>query len=189
MPSRLFVGNLPYEATEAELREHFSQVSPVSRVFMPLDRETGKPRGFAFIEFENPEQATAAIEQLHQKPFMDRPLVVNEARPSEARPSGSGSRPPGGSGESSRSFRPQSRERTTLGGAGGTSSIPRRSGPARTRRRGRGRSFWEEAPKKEPIPEKRRSQMFEGYDETDENEDEIDFENFATGLPESNDEE
>ena len=180
MPSRLFVGNLPYEATEAELRKHFSRVAPVSRVFMPLDRDTGKPRGFAFIEFADPEQATAAIEQLHQKPFMDRPLVVNEARPSEARPSG-------GSGDSSRSFRPQSREKTTLGGFGSTSSVPRRSSPVR-RRRGRGRSFWEEAPKKEPIPEKRRSQIFEGDDEIDENEDDIDFENFATGLPESDDE-
>ncbi len=187
MPSRLFVGNLPYEATEPELREHFSRVAPVSRVFMPLDRDTGKPRGFAFIEFADPEQATTAIEQLHQKPFMDRPLVVNEARPSEARPSGGGSRPPGGSGDSSRPFRPESRERTTLGGSGSTSSVPRRSSPPR-RRRGRGRSFWEEAPKKEPIPEKRRSQMFEGDDEIDENEDEIDFENFATGLPESDDE-
>ena len=92
MANRLFVGNLPYEATEEDLRVHFEQVGAVSNVFIPLDRETGKPRGFAFVELADPSHAASAISQLHQKPFKDRPLVVNEARPSEARPAG-GARP------------------------------------------------------------------------------------------------
>ena len=108
MPSRVFVGNLPYDATEGEIREHFSEVAPVSRVFMPLDRETGRPRGFAFVEFAEDAHASSAIQQLHQKPFKDRPLVVNEARPSEGRPSG-GFRPGGASGGGSAPYRPQSR--------------------------------------------------------------------------------
>ena len=85
MPSRLFVGNLPYDATEVELKAHFAQAGPVSRVFIPLDRETGRVRGFAFIEFPDSAHAAQAIQQLNQQPFKDRPLVVNEARPSEAR--------------------------------------------------------------------------------------------------------
>ena len=186
MPSRVFVGNLPYEATEDEIREHFSGVAPVSRVFMPLDRDTGRPRGFAFVEYAEAEQATAAIEQLHQQPFKDRPLIVNEARPSEGRPSG-GARPvrPGGGG--SVPFRPQTRERTTLGGSP-EGAPPRSPSPSRSRRRGK-RPFWEEGPKKEPIPEKRRGQILSGYDDVDEDEEEIDFENFATGLPDIDDEE
>ncbi len=185
MPSRLFVGNLPYEATEDEIREHFSQVAPVSRVFMPLDRDTGKPRGFAFVEFAEPEQSSAAIEQLHQKPFKDRPLVVNEARPSEGRPSGPprGARPAGGGAPP----RPQSRERTSMGGA--PDGAPARPSPSRPRRRGGKRSFWDDSPKKEPIPEKVRGQILSGYDDDVEDEEEIEFENFATSLPEIDEEE
>ena len=101
MGSRLFVGNLPYDATEEELTHHFAQVGPVSRVFLPLDRDTGRPRGFAFIEFPSSEHAAEAIQRLNQQPFKERPLVVNEARPSESRPAGgssggSGYRPPPG---------------------------------------------------------------------------------------------
>ena len=187
MPSRLFVGNLSYEATEAEIREHFSQVAPVSRVFLPLDRDSGRPRGFAFIEFIDAEHAAAAIEQLHEKPFMDRPLVVNEARPSDARPSGGGSRASGSLGPPG-AFRPGPRERTTLGGAPEAPATARRSLTSKSRRRTGRRSPWEETPRKAPIPEKRRSQMFAGEDDFDESEEDIDFENFATGLPESDDE-
>jgi RNA recognition motif-containing protein len=182
MPSRLFVGNLPYEVTEDEIREHFSQVAPVGRVFVPLDRDTGKPRGFAFVEFADQEHALSAIQQLHQKPFKNRPLVVNEARPS------GGARPPR---THSPSFAPQSRERTTLGGSFGGSpdeSSPSRPAPPRTRRRpGSRRSSWDEPPKKEPIPEKRRGQIFGGYDDLEEDDDDTDFENFATGLSDADD--
>ena len=186
MPSRLFVGNLPYDATEEEIRQHFAQAAPVSRVFLPLDRETGRPRGFAFIEYADSSHATAAIAQFNQKPFKDRSLVVNEARPSESRPAGGASGPPGASRGSS--FAPPSRERTTPGSSPGRSSdgLPaRREAPARPRRRGGGRrASWEEAPKKEPIPEKRRGQIFGGYDDQEDEPEEVDFENFATGLPE-----
>ena len=187
MPSRVFVGNLPYEATEGEIRDHFAGVAPVSRVFMPLDRETGKPRGFAFVEFVGADDAALAIQKLHQKPFLDRPLVVNEARPSEGRASG-GVRPGGPSRGSSAPFRPQSRP-----GSGGppppAGDAPRNATPSRSRRRGGKRAPWEEAPKKEPIQEVRRAQMFGGNDVDDEDEEEVEFENFATSLPEEDDEE
>ncbi len=187
MPSRVFVGNLPYEATEGEIRDHFSSVAPVSRVFMPLDRETGKPRGFAFVEFAEDEHASLAIQQLHQQPFKDRPLVVNEARPSEGRPSG-GFRPGGPSGGGSAPFRPQFQRPGSGGGPPPAGDAPRTPSPSRSRRRGK-RSSWEEAPKKEPIPELRRAQMFAGNEDVDDDEEDIEFENFATSLPEDDDEE
>jgi cold-inducible RNA-binding protein len=69
MAVRLFVGNLPYSATEAELREHFSAVGSVSYISLPTDRETGRPRGFAFIEFNDPAQAQEAIRRFNNQPF------------------------------------------------------------------------------------------------------------------------
>jgi RNA recognition motif-containing protein len=189
MPSRLFVGNLPYEATEAELRQHFAQVAPVSRVFIPLDRETGKARGFAFIEFAEAAHAAAAIQQLHQKPFKDRPLVVNEARPSEPRPGGGAPRPGPDRGPSrSPGFPP--RERTPIGS--GEDAAPARRAPSRPRRRGAKRGFWEDGPKKEPIPEKRRGQILgevDEFDETEEVEADVEFDDFATALDEESEEE
>ena len=100
MPVRLFVGNLPYDATEDDLRQHFSAAGPVSYVFMPIDRETGKKRGFAFVEFDTAEQAQEAIRQFNNQAFKGRPLAVNEARARESRPAptgtGGGFRPMGG---------------------------------------------------------------------------------------------
>src|SRR5437773_10230554 len=96
MSVRLFVGNLPYDATEEEIRQHFSRVGNLSYVSIPLDRETGKKRGFAFVEFADAQQAQEAIRQFNNQPFKGRPLAVNEARAKEAGP-----RPPGGGG-----FRP-----------------------------------------------------------------------------------
>src|SRR5438132_12450129 len=95
MAVRLFVGNLPYDATENEIRDHFSSVGNLSYVSIPLDRETGKKRGFAFVEFGDPAQAQEAIRQFNNQPFKGRPLAVNEARAREAgpRPAG-GFRPP-----------------------------------------------------------------------------------------------
>lgn len=178
MPSRLFVGNLPYEATEADLRTHFEQVGAVSNVFIPLDRQTGKPRGFAFVELADSEHAASAIQQLHQKPFKDRPLVVNEARPSEPRAPSSGR--PNAPRTSGPPIRP--RERTTVVDPG--DRPVRRAGPSK-RRKGGKRSFWEEGPRKEPIPEKRGGRIFASYDEADDEGEDVDFENFATGLEES----
>lgn len=83
MAVRLFVGNLPYSATEAELREHFSGAGPVSGVWLPLDRETGRPRGFAFVEFEDRSVAEEAVRRFNNQVFGGRPISVNEARPPE----------------------------------------------------------------------------------------------------------
>jgi len=193
MASRLFVGNLPYDATEVELTDHFAQAGPVSRVFIPLDRETGRVRGFAFIEFPDPAHAAQAIQLLNQQPFKDRPLVVNEARPSEARGPAGGSRPPAGSPRPTgrppsgppRPFRPESRERTTVGG---TDRPPARKASPPRGRRGK-RSPWEEGPKKEPLKEKTGGRFFGEDDDIDE-EEAVDgeFDDFATGLPDSDEE-
>ncbi|HEX5070225.1 MAG TPA: hypothetical protein VFV78_08400 [Vicinamibacterales bacterium] len=99
MAVRLFVGNMPYGATEADLRAHFSQVGPPSQIVLPVDRDTGRPRGFAFVEFQDRGMAEQAIQRFNQQPFMGRPLSVSEARPREAGgASGGGYRPGGGGG-------------------------------------------------------------------------------------------
>jgi len=91
---RLFIGNLPYSATEADLRTHFASVAEPSHVVMPVDRETGRPRGFAFVEFADRANAEAVIRKFDAQPFQGRNLAVSEARPREERPS----RPPGQGG-------------------------------------------------------------------------------------------
>src|SRR5262245_56038904 len=98
MPVRLFVGNLPYDATEEDIRAHFSTAGNVLNVFVPLDRETGRKRGFAFVEFNDATEAQEAIRLFNSQPFRGRPLAVNEARAKESRPPG----PPTGGG----GFRP-----------------------------------------------------------------------------------
>ena len=102
MAVRLFVGNLPYSATEADLRAHFTQVAEPSHVAMPVDRETGRPRGFAFVEFAEREKAEEVINRFNAQPFLGRSLAVSEARAREDRPAGGGFggfRPmPGGGG-------------------------------------------------------------------------------------------
>jgi RNA recognition motif-containing protein len=91
---RLFIGNLPYGASEADLRAHFAPVAEPTHVVMPVDRETGRPRGFAFVEFAERSVAEQIIEKFNAQPFMGRNLAVSEARAREDRPPGS--RPPGG---------------------------------------------------------------------------------------------
>src|SRR6187549_1141687 len=88
---------MPYGATDADLRAHFAQVGDPSQVVIPVDRETGRPRGFAFVEFLDRGLAEQAIERFNQQPFMGRSLSVSEARPREERPAG-GFRPSGGGG-------------------------------------------------------------------------------------------
>ncbi|HEY7497411.1 MAG TPA: hypothetical protein VH740_02800 [Vicinamibacterales bacterium] len=88
MSVRLFIGNLPYAATEAELREHLSSVGEPTQVVLPTDRETGRPRGFAFVDYADRGVAEEAIRRFHQQPFKGRPLAVSEARPREDRPAG-----------------------------------------------------------------------------------------------------
>jgi RNA recognition motif-containing protein len=84
----LFVGNMPYGATDADLRAHFAGVGEPSQVVIPVDRETGRPRGFAFVEFADRGIAEQAIARFNQQPFMGRTLSVSEARPREERPGG-----------------------------------------------------------------------------------------------------
>jgi RNA recognition motif-containing protein len=92
----LFVGNMPYGATEADLRAHFAPVGDPSQVVIPVDRETGRPRGFAFVEYIDRAKAEEAVNRYNQQPFMGRSLSVSEARPREERPPGGfAPRPPG----------------------------------------------------------------------------------------------
>jgi cold-inducible RNA-binding protein len=86
MSVRLFVGNLPYSATDADIREHFGTVGAPVQIVIPTDRDTGRPRGFAFVDYDDRGVAERAIQQLHGQPFKGRPLSVSEARPREARP-------------------------------------------------------------------------------------------------------
>jgi cold-inducible RNA-binding protein len=102
---RLFIGNLPYGASEADLRAHFAAVAEPSHVVMPVDRETGRPRGFAFVEFADRAVAEEVIRKFDAQPFQGRNLAVSEARAREDRPPGgprpggfSGPRPGGGGG-------------------------------------------------------------------------------------------
>jgi len=94
---RLFIGNLPYGASEADLRAHFATVAEPSHIVMPVDRETGRPRGFAFVEFTERTAAEEVIKRFDAQPFQGRSLAVSEARAREDRPPGGFSpRPPGG---------------------------------------------------------------------------------------------
>jgi cold-inducible RNA-binding protein len=82
MGKRLYVGNLPYDADEAGLRAAFSQQGrQVERVHIVLDRETQRPRGFAFVEMATDEAAQTAIRNLNNHDMGGRALTVNEARP------------------------------------------------------------------------------------------------------------
>ena len=98
MSVRLFIGNLPYAANEAELREHLSSVGVPTQVVLPVDRETGRPRGFAFVDYADRNVAEEAIRRFNQQPFKGRPLAVSEARPREERGPGGPARPGGFSG-------------------------------------------------------------------------------------------
>jgi RNA recognition motif-containing protein len=97
-PVRLFVGNLPYQATEEDLRTHFSQVGQPTQIVRPLDRETGRARGFAFVEYAERAPAEEAIKKFDGQLFMGRPLAVSEARAREDRGPGGPPRPGGSYG-------------------------------------------------------------------------------------------
>jgi RNA recognition motif-containing protein len=83
--SRLFVGNLSYQTMENDLQDYFAQAGVVSSVNLMLDKFTGKSRGFAFVEYADPADATKAVEMFHGKEFQGRALTVNIARPREER--------------------------------------------------------------------------------------------------------
>jgi cold-inducible RNA-binding protein len=93
MSVRLFVGNLPYDTTETDLREFFSPVGSLSSVIIPTDRDTGKPRGFAFVEFDDPALAEESTRRLNNQPLKGRTIAINEARAKTSRSSaGTGGR-------------------------------------------------------------------------------------------------
>lgn len=82
----IFVGNLPFTATEDEVRNLFEQYGQVTSVKLISDRETGRPRGFGFVEMGSTEEANSAIEALNGQNLGGRPLRINEAKPREQRP-------------------------------------------------------------------------------------------------------
>ena len=90
----IYVGNLSYQVKEDDLKLAFAEYGTVSRVQVPTDRETGRPRGFAFVEMEKETEEAAAIEALDGAEWMGRDLKVNKAKPREER--GSSSRSGGG---------------------------------------------------------------------------------------------
>ena len=81
MSTKLYVGNLSFRTTSEELREAFSQAGTVESASVIEDRETGRSRGFGFVEMATPEEAQAAIAQLNGKELGGRNLTVNEAKP------------------------------------------------------------------------------------------------------------
>jgi RNA recognition motif-containing protein len=183
---RLFIGNLPYAANEADLREHLSSVGVPTQIVLPVDRETGRPRGFAFVDYADRAVAEEAIRRFNQQPFKGRPLAVSEARPREERPPGprpGGFGPrPGGSGP---------------GGPGGFSG-PRPGGftprPADSGTGARSRNFGPDAPPKGkrkpqrkdegrprgPIKERPVGRLYDADEDWREEDDDLDIDNFAT---------
>ncbi|MFN3360309.1 MAG: RNA recognition motif domain-containing protein [Pseudanabaenaceae cyanobacterium] len=79
----IYVGNLSYKATEEDLKEVFSDYGTVKRVQLPIDRESGRVRGFAFVDMAEEAQEEAAIDALDGAKWMGRDLRVNKARPKE----------------------------------------------------------------------------------------------------------
>ena len=94
----IFVGNLPYAATDEDLRQAFEAHGEVSSASVIVDKFTGKSRGFGFIEMPNDDQANAAIAALNESDRHGRNIRVNEARPREERPRGGGGGFGGGGG-------------------------------------------------------------------------------------------
>ena len=83
MNSKLYVGKLSFKTTEDALRDAFSQFGNVTDVYVATDRETGRPRGFAFVTFSTAEESKLAIEKMHGVDLDGRAITVNEARPKE----------------------------------------------------------------------------------------------------------
>ncbi len=94
----LFVGNLTFDTTEDALRELFAPLGELGQIRVMTDRDTGKSRGFAFVEMANDDDAAKAIAALNGKELGGRALTVNEARPKPERSGGGGFRPGGGGG-------------------------------------------------------------------------------------------
>ncbi|MGH9753818.1 MAG: RNA recognition motif domain-containing protein [Blastocatellia bacterium] len=170
MGIRLYVGNLPFNVTEAELREHFSTIGPLSYLSIPTDRETGKQRGFAFLEFKDRAQADEAIRRFNHQSFQGRSLSVSEARAKdEGRRAAAPDRPsaprPTSTAEPAPAEPPGNKPNRNLG-------------PDAPSRHGRGRAkseFKSERSPKGPMREVVRGQFFsEGDDDDDYDDDDYD---------------
>ena len=99
MNTKMYVGNLPFSASETELRELFSRFGAVTDIHLPTDRDSGRPRGFAFVSMDTDTAMNAAIAELNGKDWNGRVLAINEARPREERPAyGGGGGGGGGKG-------------------------------------------------------------------------------------------
>ncbi len=83
----IYVGNIPFDVTDTDLRGVFQEYGEVKRVHLPMDRETGRMRGFGFVEMETEDQETAAIDELDGAEWLGRTLKVNKAKPREDRSS------------------------------------------------------------------------------------------------------
>ncbi len=98
MSTKLYVGNLSFNTSNEDLQELFGQAGTVESTNIIEDRDTGRSRGFAFVEMSSKEEGAAAIEQLNGKEIDGRALVVNEAKPRENRAGGGGGNRGGGGG-------------------------------------------------------------------------------------------
>jgi len=188
---RLFVGNLAYSTTEADLRTYFGAVAPPSQVVLPVDRETGRPRGFAFVEFIDRAHAEQAIQRFNGQMFAGRPLAVSEARAREDRGPGGPPRPGGFSGPRPGGFSPRPpgsfggpRPFDSGGGAPGAPARSRNFGPdAKPQRGGAKKKKQGEDKPRGPIPMKQTGRSF-SLDDVDAVDDVMpDIDDIATSKP------
>lgn len=121
MGNKLYVGNLAYSVRDQDLNDAFSQFGSVNSAKVMMDRETGRSKGFGFVEMASDEEAQAAINGLNGQPVAGRAVVVNVARPREERPAGFRS-PYGGGGNGG------GRREGGFGGGGGGGGGGRREG-------------------------------------------------------------
>jgi RNA recognition motif-containing protein len=115
----IYVGNLPYKATEEDLRQVFEEFGTVTSTSIIIDRETGRPRGFAFVEMANDNEGAKAIEAMNGTEWLGRLLSVNEARPREQQPQRPRGSFGGGGGYSGGGDSGFNRERSSEGRSGG----------------------------------------------------------------------
>ena len=100
MGNKLYIGNLAYSVRDESLQQAFGQFGSVTSAKVMMDRETGRSKGFGFVEMSSPAEAQAAMNAMNGQPLEGRAIVVNEARPREERPAGGGGGYGGGGGGS-----------------------------------------------------------------------------------------
>ena len=193
MSVRLFIGNLPYAASEAELRQHLSSVGEPAQIVLPVDRETGRPRGFAFVDYTDRAVAEAAIKQFDQQPFKGRPLAVSEARPREERPAGAprpggySSPRPGGPSTGGYTPRPSGYAPRPAEGGGAPGSRSRNFGPdAPPKNKRKPPRKNDDRGPKGPIKERPVSRLYEN-DEDWRNDPDVEIDDIATSAKDDDD--